>query len=457
MNLNLDIDDYSDEDLYNLLELNDPSREEIIKKIEFLNINYFKDNETIADFFKKIEKRLLDNFNNNNYINEDIFKHFNYNIENHEYEYEYENENENKNKNEDEDEDEYEDEDEEDEEEDEKKNITESFSNYNEITTKDYDNSGNKIRVFYINKYLHFNTFFRQDKQQSSTNCDIFLPEITNVVQCKLIAINIRKPFLIHTTKFNNKFLIKKFNTANECDFSYNITIDNGYYNSSNQLVDFLNKNYFINSDISLTDISNTLFMKSITFSINENSKKIIFDLSSNYLQQNSNFNYFVLDFRSNYTPYYSLATIMGFNYQDLNNSITSINEESGNNLKITSPYEFNNLDTPLFFTFTNEQKLAIETQNLFLNFSRSTKDILAKINFSLANSNNNFYINEIFENADRKNNVRIYSNPINISNFNIKIVDIFDNIIESINEDFTFELEMKIKYTQIVDQSEST
>ena len=197
--------------------------------------------------------------------------------------------------------------------------------------------------------------------------------------------------------------------------------------------------------------------MKSITFSINKNSKKITFDLCSNYLQQQSDFDYFVVDFQSNYTPNYSLATIMGFDYQSLSNSITSITTESGNNLKIESPFEFNNFDFPLFFTLEDQQTLTIETQKLFLDNNTSSEKILAKINSSLANSHNNFHINEIYENADRKNNVRLYTNPVNISNFNIKIIDIFNNVVESINEDFTFELEFKIKYTQIVNQSEST
>ena len=65
--------------------------------------------------------------------------------------------------------------------------------------------------------------------------------------------------------------------------------------------------------------------MKSITFSINKNSKKIVFDLSSNYLQQDANFGSFIVDFKSNYTPNYSLATIMGFDYKSLENSINSL------------------------------------------------------------------------------------------------------------------------------------
>ena len=288
MNLNLDHSDYTDEELYNLLELNDPSREEIINKIDFLNTTYFKNNENIANFFNEIEKRLLDNYNDNNYINQNIFDNFNHNIENTDF-YQSGNENINQYENQNNigkseqseasEESEVSEESEENEDNKnldiEQENFKESFSNYSEIKNKDYDNSGNKIEIFYANKYLHFNTFFRQNKlTENPTNCRIILPEITNVVQSKLIAINIKKPFLIHTSKFNNKFVIKKFNTNNICDFSHNITIDNGYYDEPIQLVDFLNQNYFINSDISLSDLSGQNFMKSITFSINKNSKK---------------------------------------------------------------------------------------------------------------------------------------------------------------------------------------
>ena len=148
----------------------------------------------------------------------------------------------------------------------------------------------------------------------------------------------------------------------------------------------------------------------------------------------------------------------MGFDRNSLDNSINSLDfPENSSKFKIISPNEFNNLDDPIFFTFEDHQTLTIETQQLFLDNNTSSEKILAKINFSLANSGNNFYINEIFENTDRKNNVRLYNNPVNISNFNIKIIDIFNNVIDTINEDFTFELEFKIKYTQIINQSEST
>ena len=51
--LNTDIDNYTSEELLNLLELNDPSKEEIKNKINFLNNNYFKNNMKLFAFFNK--------------------------------------------------------------------------------------------------------------------------------------------------------------------------------------------------------------------------------------------------------------------------------------------------------------------------------------------------------------------------------------------------------------------
>ena len=52
-NFNTNIDDYNIDDLLNLLELNDPSKEEIIEKIEILNNNYFNkpQHNDIRSFF----------------------------------------------------------------------------------------------------------------------------------------------------------------------------------------------------------------------------------------------------------------------------------------------------------------------------------------------------------------------------------------------------------------------
>ena len=70
----------------------------------------------------------------------------------------------------------------------------------------------------------------------------------------------------------------------------------------------------------------------------------------------------------------------------------------------------------------------------------------MAKINTHKGNALNNYYIYEILDNIDNKNNIRKYNGPIHLSDFNIKIIDHFGNLVESIDEEFTFELEVIIQ-----------
>lgn len=50
-NFNTNIDDYSIEELYNLLELEEFTREQIIISVNYLTTNVFNNNETIKEFF----------------------------------------------------------------------------------------------------------------------------------------------------------------------------------------------------------------------------------------------------------------------------------------------------------------------------------------------------------------------------------------------------------------------
>ena len=74
---------------------------------------------------------------------------------------------------------------------------------------------------------------------------------------------------------------------------------------------------------------------------------------------------------------------------------------------------------------------------------------ILAKINTHKGTTLNNYYIYEILDNIDNKNNIRKYNGPIHLSDFNIKIIDHFGNLVQSIDEEFTFELEVIIQETK--------
>ena len=58
-NINTNIDDYSIEELYNLLELEELTRENIIINVNHLTTNVFKSNEIIKDFFLNVQTKLL--------------------------------------------------------------------------------------------------------------------------------------------------------------------------------------------------------------------------------------------------------------------------------------------------------------------------------------------------------------------------------------------------------------
>ena len=61
---NTNIDDYTISELYNLLELDEMSRENILLKIHELTSNTFKNNDSIKDFFLQVQNKLL------NYLSE---------------------------------------------------------------------------------------------------------------------------------------------------------------------------------------------------------------------------------------------------------------------------------------------------------------------------------------------------------------------------------------------------
>ena len=194
-------------------------------------------------------------------------------------------------------------------------------------------------------------------------------------------------------------------------------------------------------------DISNSQFINALTFSINKNTKQTIFDLSSSYISNyvGSNFNHYEIDFITNYIAPYSLATILGFdvtknpdtNYNTINTLLNST---------IISPKTYCCLNNPIFFCFRENISTVIETHYLFLKNNVSSDKILAKINTHKGNALNNYYIYEVLDNIDNKNNIRKYNGPILLSDFNIKIIDHFGNLVESIDEEFSFELEVIIQ-----------
>jgi len=505
---NIAIEDYSISELYNLLELDEFTRENILLKVHDLTSNIFKNNEPIKQFFFKAQNKLLNHLSNNNTYNSNLdnYLHANANsnievnqnyINNIAYE---------------DDDDDYDDDD------DDTNanananantnldikdtnanananldikdtnantntnsnteiieangNIKESYvdySKYKPIETK----TGTIIEKYDLYKNLYFNTFFRLDKNvinSLSTDCKIQLTNsLNNVIQCKLTALNIRKPFLIHTTKANDTFIIKKYiniftQTTRQfiLDFSYVITIDKGYYEDFTEMETFINNKFqnftytlsgnilnykTTNRDISNRDMSNSDFINALSFTINNNTKQTMFDLSTSFIDGSyaSNFKHYEIDFKTNYSTPYSLATILGFDFETNPDTSFNLNKD----YQIISPKTYCLLNNPIFFCFRENISTVIETHQLFLKNNISSDKILAKINTHKGTMLNNYYIYEILDNIDNKNNIRKYNGPIHLSDFNIKIIDHFGNLVQSIDEEFTFELEVIIQETK--------
>ena len=425
-NYNTNVDDYSDAELLNLLELDTFDHTTIINKIDYLNNNYFQNNKLLSNFFFAIKNRLL-NINQNNIsehnISEDNISQDNISEDN----ISEDNNNEHNN-------------------EDNNTSIIENMTNINDLTRKINTNNNQTIENYYVKNYLYFNTLFRSFNNINILKTDSVFElssKINNIMEIRLANINIKKPYLISNYKSNNMFKIKEHKNNNSI-IIHNITISNGYYSEFNEIETFLNNNYFYNSNPNILDNSND-FLRSLYFRIDINTHQSIFDLCINYINNSTNnYSYFELDFNTDYVRYYSLGKILGFNITYSVISHTNI---------IISNFPVNNIDNnELFFCLNENEANIIETHKIFLNNNMSVFKVLAKINQSLANKDNNFYINQTYSKTNRYDNMRKYSGPVNFSKFNIKIIDYYSNLInQDINFDFTFILEATIKQSRFI------
>lgn len=399
INFDLDITKYNDIELLNILEL-DPytsSNQEIITKIDMLKQNIDLDNQDIYNFFNDMLTRLINRDSNQDFTRLDIYtdaplvETFE-NIEN-------------------------------------SRDIDESSDKLNLDENDDIDSheliklDRNLLESTTELIYIHFNTLYRANSNtQIPTNCEFIMPaQINNIIQTRLASVNIKKPYLISESKNNNKFKII-LNKNNRDTTTANIIISNGFYNTPLEISNEINLKLSQNVDVSF-----------INFSIDKNNELSQFDISKipNDISSVS------IDFKSDYIPPYSLATILGFDYNTVLFYTT-------NNFIISNSC-FNNFISDLFFCFDEYQSNILETHKIILDRNMLTQKVLAKVRTSALFANN--YIHEVFSSTNtRFDSVRSYSGTTNLSKFNIKIIDNFGKIVnQDIKSDVTFTLEFKI------------
>lgn len=399
INFDLDITKYNDIELLNILEL-DPyttSNQEIIAKIDMLKQNIDLDNQDIYNFFNDMLTRLINRDSNQDFTRLDIYTDA---------------------------------------------PLVETFENIE--NSRDIDESSDKLNTTENDNidshelikpdrsllessteliYIHFNTLYRANSNtQIPTNCEFIMPaQINNIIQTRLASVNIKKPYLISESKNNNKFKII-LNKNNRDTITANIIISNGFYNTPLEISNEINLKLSQNVDVSF-----------INFSIDKNNELSQFDISKipNDISSVS------IDFKSDYIPPYSLATILGFDYNTVLFYTT-------NNFIISNSC-FNNFISDLFFCFDEYQSNILETHKIILDRNMLTQKVLAKVRTSNLTTDN--YIHEVFSSTNtRFDSVRSYSGTTNLSKFNIKIIDNFGKIVnQDIKSDVTFTLEFKI------------
>ena len=409
-NFNTNIDDYSIEELYNLLELEEFTKEQIIISVNYLTTNVFNNNETIKEFFLKIQDKLLNYLTTyNSSFDNMLHANANSNIETNN----------------------------DDISENEENNLKEGFSDLNMETDPITNDVIQPLSNFVITNVLRKKKFYFDTNQkiysnEDPTNCKMYVQRTINVIKAKLISLTCKVPLLIHTSKLNNFFTIQKF-VGPVCDFSAQIIIDDGYYEESVKMAQTININiqkYALQTRDQ--DVSGSEFLQGLTFSFNYLNKSV-FELS--YNQTSYDISYYAIDFTSTANSYYALSNILGFTSANIINS-------DATTLTLTSPKPYNTISNklPFFFCFEDNNN-SIISNYICQKANVIQSRVLARIAPLTCPQTSNILSTKFNE---FNSNVLVYNGRANIENFTVKIIDIYGNILLSIDDDYCFEIEFE-------------
>ena len=260
----------------------------------------------------------------------------------------------------------------------------------------------------------------------------MYIQRIINVIKAKLISLTCKVPLLIHTSKLNNFFTIQKF-VGPVCDFSAQIIIDDGYYEESIAMAETININIQKKANSLLSvDSSGSEFLKDLTFSFNYLNKSV-FELS--YNQTSYDISYYAIDFTSTANTYYALSNILGFTSASIINS-------DATTLTLTSSKPYNTISNklPFFFCFEDNNN-SIISNYICQKANVIQSRVLARIAPLTCPQTSNTLSTKFNE---FNSNVLLYNGRVNIENFTVKIIDIYGNILLSIDDDYCFEIEFE-------------
>lgn len=272
---------------------------------------------------------------------------------------------------------------------------------------------------------LHLDSCFR-DKYYNSNPCNYVyqLPkQFKNVVSMKLASIEIPNAwYLFSHIKKNNTFIIE-VTLSGKCSV-HNIIIPDGNYNSDT-LTAFLNMKYFHQSN---TDSP----LKYISISVNEYNNKTQFELTSEAPDDMIFSLHFATEGTENMIE--TCGWILGFRiarYLRIEDMILSegLFDAGG--------------DRYIYLTVNDYQYNYNETNIICFDKSSMEDYTLAKI--PLMNGKFSLIIDENDKNPLVK--IRQYNGPVNLSKFEIKVLDKYGSIVDLNFMDFSFSLELEVLY----------
>jgi hypothetical protein len=271
---------------------------------------------------------------------------------------------------------------------------------------------------------LNLNSCFRSN-YYTSNPCDFqyqIPTEIKNVVSMRLASIEIPNAwYLFSHLKKNNAFTIRiKLLTVEE---SFQITLPDGNFDFET-LQNYLNTTYFFESET-------TTFLKYIKFSIEPYNFKTKIEFTTIH-PEGMSFSLVFME-EANQNLMNTLGWILGFrlaNYLNITDCVQSegLFDAGGDRyiyMSITD-YQYNN-----------------NISNI-VGFDKSilNEDIIAKI--PLVNGKLSLIIDD---NTNPLTKTRKYNGPVNLSRFHVKILDKFGRLVDFNNMDYSFTLELELLY----------
>lgn len=313
---------------------------------------------------------------------------------------------------------------------------TTNTTNMNTFENKVVSGTINSIKRITKKINLHIDSSFREKYYITNpTNFIYTLPKpFKNVVSMKLVSFEFPNLswYWISSCYKNNSFVIS-ISSDDDITTSYTICIPDGNYFCSS-LMDYLNTQYFYQS-------KTTTLLQYLHFFVNPFTNQTQIYITSTAPPGLQFSIYFTTTETDNMME--TCGWIMGFRLAMY--ELITVSTTSPSNAVLTSEGLINTgIERYMYFVLNDYQYNYNETNIICFDKSSIEQFTLAKIPYI----NNKVSLNINNSNSsDGLLKERQYNGPVNITKFEIKLIDKFGNIININNMDFSFSLEVEVLY----------